>query len=370
MPLGHKTGVLLVNLGTPDAPRAPEVRRYLREFLVDPRVIDINPVGRWLLVNLFVAPFRAPKSAEAYEQVWTKAGSPLLVHSRDLADAVAKRLPHYEVELGMRYGRPSLVDGMSRLRDAGCDHLVLVPLYPQYASSSTGSTLELVYREAQRLWNTPYISVTPPFFDHPGFLDAFASVGRPVLADLDPDHVVFSFHGLPERQIKKSDPTGRHCLASDDCCDRAIAADDGEPAAAGRDCYRAQCVSTARGIAERLGISRDGYTISFQSRLGRAEWIKPDTPSVVNTLQQRGVKRIAVFCPAFVADCLETLEEIGIRLKSEFEGAGGERLELVPSLNAEAVWVDAVVDLVERTAVPPHRRLPVVSSRPDEVESA
>jgi len=333
----NRPGVLLVNLGTPEAPHTAEVRRYLREFLSDPRVIDMNPLGRFLLLNLIILPFRPARSAEAYEKVWTPEGSPLLVYGRQLAEGVARALPEAEVVLAMRYGQPSLAAGLDRLRAAGCDHIVVVPLYPQYASSTTGSTLEAVYALAAERWNTPFIQVLPPFFDA-AFLEAFAAQGRDVLAELKPEHVLFSFHGLPERQVRKSDEVGDHCLVKADCC--AVLTH------ANRNCYRAQCVATARGIAERLGLEASAYSVAFQSRLGRVPWIRPYTDDVLTELAGRGVRRVAVFCPAFVADCLETIEEIGLRAVESFKAAGGEQLALVPSLNASPAWIDALAALI------------------------
>lgn len=333
-----KTGVMLVNLGTPDAPQSSEVRRYLREFLSDPRVLDINPVGRWLLLNLIILPRRPAASAEAYRKVWTEQGSPLLVHGRALRDAVAHRMPDHEVVLAMRYGSPSIGQALDALHEAGCDKVLVAPLYPQYASSTTGSTIEKVNDEVNERWNTPFVSVLAPFYDDPRFIEAQARVGEPVLADLQPDHVVMSFHGLPERHIRKSDPSGRHCLAQANCCASITPTN--------RNCYRAQCFATARALARRLGLSDEGYSVAFQSRLGRDPWIQPYTAPLIEKLAAQGIKRLAVFCPAFVADCLETLEEIGMQAHEDFVAAGGERLELVPSLNAEGAWVEALVGLL------------------------
>jgi ferrochelatase len=344
-------GVLLVNLGTPDAPQAPEVRRYLREFLSDPRVLDISPIGRWMLLNLIILPTRPAKSAEAYRKVWRPEGSPLLHFSRALTDEVRAALPDMQVELAMRYGNPSIRAGLTALRDRGCDRIVVFPLYPQYAASSTGSTVEAVYREAAGLWNTPYLTIVPPFYEDPGFIDAFAEVGAPVLAEFRPDHVLYSFHGLPERHMHKSDVSGSHCLRSDDCCAQIVAAN--------RHCYRAQCFATAKALTARLGLAPDTTSLSFQSRLGRAVWIRPYTDIVLPELARRGVRRVAVFCPAFVADCLETLEEIGIRAEEDFKRAGGEALRLIPSLNAHPAWVRAAADLVRETAPRGHRSLPI-----------
>ena len=334
-------GVLVTNLGSPAAPTTAAVRRYLRQFLSDPRVLDIPAVGRAALLHGVILPFRSPKSAEAYSQIWTAEGSPLLVYGRALAAELARELPQCTVELGMRYGEPSLESALLHLRDAGCDEIVVFPLYPQYASSSTGSTLELVYREAARLWNTPFLRVVPPFYDDAGFLDAFASVARPVLDELAPDHVLLSFHGLPDRHVVKSETTGgRHCLRSASCCDAIVDAN--------RNCYRAQCFATARGLSSRLGLAPERTTVTFQSRLGRTPWIRPYTDVELDALAAKGVRRVAVLCPAFVADCLETLEEIGMRAREAFRAAGGEELRLVPSLNATPDWVRAATALVRR----------------------
>jgi ferrochelatase len=338
-----ETGVLLVNLGTPDAPRAPEVRTYLREFLSDPRVLDIGGLARTALLELVILPRRPAASAEAYAKVWTDEGSPLLVFSQALATGVQEQLgPSFVVKLAMRYGSPSIGSGLAALRDSGCDRLVVFPLYPHYASSSTGSTLEAIYRACATDWNTPFLSVVPPFYDHPRFIDSFVAVARPVLDELAPDHVLFSYHGLPERQIRKSDPTGAHCFASASCCDAMVAAN--------RNCYRAQCYATTRALASALALAPERHSTSFQSRLGRTPWIKPYTDQVLPELAKSGVRRLAVLCPAFVADCLETLEEIGLRARADFLAAGGEDLRLVPSLNATPGWIDAVTAFVRERA--------------------
>ena len=351
-------GLLVVNLGTPDAPTPSAVRRYLREFLSDPRVIDIHPVGRALLLYLFILPFRPRKSAEAYLKVWTPRGSPLLTHSLDLVEKLRPRLAAlpvtspadgWVVELGMRYGSPSLPDAIDKLLGAGCDRLTVLPLYPQYAASSTGSSLEEVFRVLGQQWVVPSLTVVPPFYDDAGYLDAFAAVGAPVLAAERPDHVLFSFHGLPERQVRKSDATGAHCFSSTSCCDRI--------GAANRNCYRAQCFSTARDLTTRLGLVPGRYTVCFQSRLGRTPWIKPYTDELLPALASQGKKRLVVFCPAFVADCLETLEEVGLRARDQWKGLGGDSLALVPSLNSNDGWADAVIEMVRRQAALPSAAL-------------
>ena len=334
-------GLLLCNLGTPDHASPAAVRRYLRPFLSDPRVLDINPVGRWALLNLIILPLRSRKSSAAYQKIWSERGSPLLWHGQDLVTAVRERLgPDWAVELGMRYGNPSFASALGKLRQAGADRVVVFPLYPQYAVSSTGSTVAEVLRVAARPWSPPSLTFVEAFFDDPGFIEAFAAVGGPILKTEKPDHVLMSFHGLPERHMRKTDASGRHCLAQANCCDR-LGTDN-------RACYRAQCFATARALASRLGMADGAWSVSFQSRLGRARWIHPYTDAAIAKLAADGNKRVVVFCPAFVADCLETIEEIGMRAKEQFVAAGGERLTLVPSLNATPAWADAVVGLARR----------------------
>jgi ferrochelatase len=332
-------GVLLVNLGTPDAPKTKEVRRYLREFLSDPRVLDISAPARWLLLEGVILRLRPRRSAAAYAQVWTQAGSPLLVHGRALRDGVAAKLgPEQPVELAMRYGNPSIATALERLRAADVSKIVVLPLFPQYASSSGGSAGARVMELAGELWNVPPIELLAEFPDHPGFVAAFADVARASLAGFHADHVLFSYHGLPERHVRKSDPTGVHCLATEHCCDAVVPAN--------RRCYRAQCHATTRALAAALDLAPGSFSVSFQSRLGRTPWIRPYTDLVLPELAARGVKRLAVLCPSFVADCLETVEEIGIRARDQWRGLGGEELRLVPSLNAHPRWVEAVVDML------------------------
>lgn len=331
-------GVLLINLGTPAAPTTSAVRRYLRQFLSDPQVIDINPVSRWLLVNLIIAPFRSPKSAKAYQKIWTGHGSPLLVNTRSLGREVATRLgPTYAVEIGMRYGQPSIESAFQRLIERGAQEIRVLPLYPQYSSSATGSSQDEVFRVAKKIGNTLPLRFLMPFFEHPGFIKAFAEIGRPRLESFQPDHVLFSFHGLPERQIERLDTGGTHCLKSPNCCDKVIPANGL--------CYRAHSFATARGIAKELNLEPEKFSVSFQSRLGRTPWIKPYTDLVIPELIEAGKKRIAVYCPSFVADCLETSEEIGMRAKEQAQSLGGE-IKLIPSLNANPLWVDAVCEMV------------------------
>ena len=345
------TGLLLVNLGTPDAPTTAAVRRYLREFLGDPKVLDMPAVGRALLLNLIILPTRPARSAHAYASIWdAERGSPLMFHSRDLADAVAERLgPAWHVELAMRYGQPSLGVALHAFAESAVERIIVFPLFPQYATSSTGSAVARVMELAAERWNVPALDIVPAFHDDPGFLSAFEQVARPVLAEFRPDHTLFSFHGLPVGQILKSDHGGTICFQRETCCDE------------GKNpyCYRAQSFATARALASRLAIAAERYTVCFQSRLGSMPWIEPHTDVLLDRLARGGIKRLAVMCPAFVADCLETLEEIGIRARQQFRAAGGEDLVLVPSLNATAPWVDAVCAIATRHAA--RKLLPVVS---------
>jgi ferrochelatase len=321
-------GVILLNLGTPQAPTTPEVRRYLREFLSDPRVIDINPIARFLLVNGVIAPFRAPKSAAAYRTIWTEEGSPLLVHSEALTAKLAARLGQSaRVVLAMRYGQPDIASAFDRLE--GCSRIVVLPLYPQYASSSTGTGLEAIFATVSRRLVVPSFSVVPPFFDHPAFIRALAEVSRPYIQP--DDHVLFSYHGLPVHHMPCSP------------CDQSAPCPP--PVGPRASCYRAQCYATTAALVDALDLA-DNWSVSFQSRLGRRPWIQPYTDERLDQLPREGVENLAVMCPAFVADCLETLEEIGIRAREQFLAAGGKRLTLIPCLNSHDVWVEAVAELV------------------------
>jgi ferrochelatase len=251
----------------------------------------------------------------------------------------------------MRYGNPSIERGLTRLREAAVDRIVVLPLYPQYAASSSATSIARVMELASSTWDTVPLDILPAFYDDDGFLQSVVAVAQPALAAAQPDHILFSYHGLPERQIKKSDPTHAHCLRSATCCDAITDAN--------RNCYRAQCFATTRSLAARLGLADGSYSVTFQSRLGRTPWITPHTDVVIDELARAGKKRVAVLCPAFVADCLETLEEIAIRARAQFKAAGGEELTLVPSLNATPTWVDAVCAMAERHAA--RKRLPVVT---------
>ena len=302
-------------------------------------------------------PFRPKRSAAAYAEVWdAERGSPLMFHSQDLAAAVQDALGQgWKVQLAMRYGDPAIGPALAALDEAGVERIVVLPLYPQYALSSTASTLEKVYAEATAGAAIPSLSTVPDFYDDPGFLDAVAEVTRPHLAELfgapgptsEADHVLFSFHGLPERQVQKTDRSGSHCLASATCCDRIVSAN--------RSCYRAQSYATARLLAQRLELPDGRWSVSFQSRLGRTPWIKPYTDEVLPQLVQRGVRRLAIASPSFVSDCLETLEELAIRAKADFLDAGGEAFVAVPCVNSSPAFVRAVVDIARGAVGPPSK---------------
>jgi len=327
-----KIGHLLVNLGTPDEPTPAALRRYLREFLSDPDVVDIAAPLRFLLVNAIIVPFRAPKSAHASQAIWTKNGSPLRHYPAQLFETVARRTTR--VDWGMRYGNPGCRPALERLREKGVTHLKVLPLYPQFAQSSVSSTLTHVQELLKKMkWDVKLVPVAP-FYKHPGFVEASADVIRPFIqAD---EHVLFSFHGVPERHILRSSPDCLPCLPATQCDSLKHSL-----------CYRGQSYETANLIARRLGLASARYSISFQSRLGRTPWIKPFTDHHLEDLVRKGVKRLVVTCPSFVADCLETLEEIGVRERSRFLGLGGESLELVPCLNDSVQWADAVVKIFE-----------------------
>lgn len=337
------TGLLLVNTGTPASTAVSDVRRYLREFLSDPRVIDIPAPARWLLLNLIILPFRPRKSAEAYRAIWTERGSPLLVNCLGLVSALQTELgAQFEVRLGFQYGQPRIADSIHALVEAGCDRIAVLPLFPQYAAASSGSAVEKSMAAASQYWAVPSLQVLPAFWQEHGFLDTWAERVRAGIEEHRPDHVLFSYHGVPERHCTKTDPDGRHCLKSSTCCDAIVPAN--------RNCYRAQCFATTREVARRAGLTTP-HSVSFQSRLGRTPWIKPYTDHVLDELAKSGVKRLLVVEPSFVADCLETLEEIAIRGREQFRAAGGEELVLLPSLNVGSDWVQSLAQIVRKQVV-------------------
>lgn len=341
----NKIGVLLINLGTPDSFQKKDVRRYLKEFLSDKRVIDIPYLFRLLLLHCIILPFRTKKSAHAYKTVWLKEGSPLKVYSEQLVQGVQSLLgvENYVVELAMRYQNPSITNSIKKLTQKNVDKIVVFPLFPQYASAASGSALEKVYDELKNAWNVVPVSIVPPFYNHQLFIQCFINRIEETLNTFQADYILFSYHGLPERHILKSECAGKNiCLKQTACCSR-VTSDNAY-------CYRAQCFATTQAIVEKMNLKPNSYSNSFQSRLGRTKWIEPYTDVVLPELAKKGVKKLAVVCPAFVADCLETVEEIAIRAKEQWISLGGENLVLVPSLNAQYDWVQAVAQLVKENS--------------------
>jgi len=326
-----KRGVLLINLGTPDDTSVSAVRRYLKEFLHDPRVIDLPRFWRWLLVDFLILPFRSKKSARAYQQIWLNRESPLLKYTRDLSQAVQQDLgDEYQVEFAMRYGHPSIASVSKKM--VKCAEIKVIPLFPQYASASTGSAIEETLTQLKARWNIPQITIQRDFFANQDFIHAYAEIITKTLSGKQYDKLVFSYHGLPERHINKSE-----CQASCDHLHPCPIVTD-----ANRFCYRAQCYETTRLIAQELQLPEDRYVVAFQSRLGRTPWIKPYTDLELPKLIAQGVKNIAVVCPSFVADCLETLEEVNIRTRAQWQALGGEDFIFVPCLNSNPSWVTAL----------------------------
>lgn len=330
----RKTAVLLINLGTPDSPSVRDVRSYLSQFLNDPRVIDIPWLLRKMLVNLVIVPFRAPKSAKVYRQLWTENGSPLLYYGEKVVRLLQKELPpEYTVYLAMRYKNPSIPDVLEKIRVEKYDRLIVVTMFPQYASASTGSAQEEVMRVLRKWWVIPEVDFVSQYYDHPRYIEAFVERGRKYSIE-DYDHVLFSYHGLPERQVDKVHLEGS-------CADHKCTTELNEE---NRYCYRATCYATTRLIASALGMPEDRYTVCFQSRLDE-KWLMPFSDKVVIQCAQRGMKKILVFSPAFTADCLETVVEIGIEYQHLFEQHGGEKVQLVESLNDHPLWIECLKDL-------------------------
>lgn len=332
-------GILLINLGTPSNTSTAAVRRYLREFLVDPRVIDLPALIRYLLLYLFILPFRPRQSAKAYRKIWTKLGSPLLTHSQSLTTALAKQLgDEYRVVLGMRYGQPTITSALAEMKD--CEQIIILPLFPQYSSAATGSAIAAALGSLQRQWNIPNIKIISDFHTHPMFIDASARLIKQQVDLSKIEKLIFSYHGLPERHVTKSG-----CAPS---CDKSTSC----PAltAANHFCYRAQCYATTRAIASQLNLPEEQYAVAFQSRLGKTPWIKPYTDYYLEDLAQQGIKHIAIACPSFTADCLETLEEIGMQAREQWESLGGESFTLVSCLNSDRQWVAALAAFVRAQA--------------------
>jgi ferrochelatase len=334
-------GVLLVNLGSPDSTSVRDVRRYLRQFLMDGRVLDMNWLARFFLVNCVILVRRPRQSAHAYRSIWTKDGSPLIATSKNVLTKLRKHV-NVPVELAMRYQNPSIEEAIANLAHRGVEQLLLIPLFPHYAMSSFETAVERVNEVAAWLAPQMRVKVQPPYYDHPAYIGALRETAAPFL-DKGYDHLLFSFHGIPERHLRKSDPTGGHCLKVPNCCETS------SPAHA--TCYRAQCFKTVASLVKESDLPSGKYSVSFQSRLGRDPWLKPYTDFELERLPAQGIKRLLVICPAFVSDCLETLEEIGIRGRETFLNAGGAEYHLIPCLNEHPTWIAALKGMVERFGV-------------------
>ncbi|MCZ4225588.1 ferrochelatase [Pedobacter rhodius] len=334
-----KKGILLVNLGTPDSPAVSDVKKYLDQFLMDERVIDIPAFNRTLLVKGIIVPFRSPKTAKLYKEIWGENGSPLLYYSKLQAGMLQERLgDDYHVELAMRYQSPSIASALANLKAGLVESIQVMPMFPQYASASTGSVMQLVMELVSKWPTVPPISFVNSFHDNELMIKVFAENARKHNPETY-DHILFSFHGLPERQLLKCDHTGSYCLKSSDCCQTLNDTN--------KFCYSAQGHDTARLIAKELNISKENYTVCFQSRLGKEPWVQPYTTDILKKLAAEGKKRLLVFSPAFVADCLETLYEITVEYHEEFRALGGEHVQLVESLNDSPVFIEALAGMIE-----------------------
>lgn len=335
----NKLAVLLVNLGSPDSPEPGDVYKYLTEFLNDPRVFDINWIGRKVLVNGIIVPFRHRKSARIYDQLWTENGSPLIHWGNRVKDLLQEKLNEHEqtetkVFLAMRYQNPSIESALFSIKKWSPDKIIVLPLFPHYASASTGSVIDKCMRVMRDLWVFPEIQFISQFWDNPDFLDCVAERGRAFNLN-EYDHVLFSYHGLPERHVDK---VYEDLECKNHSCENEINDEN-------KFCYKATCYATTREVAKRLGLKPEQYTVCFQSRLGKG-WIEPFSDVVIEELAKKGEKKLLVFSPAFVADCLETTIEIGVEYQELFHKHGGEKIQLVPSLNDQPKWIDALAQMI------------------------
>ena len=349
-------GILLVNLGSPDSASVPDVRRYLREFLMDGRVLDVNWFVRFCVVHFAILPSRPKESAHAYQKIWTPEGSPLVVTSKRVHSKLQQR-SKVPIELAMRYQNPPIPSAVQSLADKGVDDLLLIPLFPHYAMSSFQTAVERVKEVAASISPKMRIAVQLPFYADPDYINALVASATPYL-EKGFDHLLFSYHGIPERQLRKTDPTGCHCLAAPNCCET--------PSPAHATCYRAQCFRTTAEFVNKARIPAEKYSISFQSRLGRDPWLKPYTDFEIPRLVEQGVKRMLVICPAFVSDCLETIEEIGMRATESFLEEGGAEFALIPCLNEHPLWLETIERMISQfcdTAVAGNSKLEIRNSK-------
>lgn len=332
----NKTAVLLVNLGTPDSPKVTDVRKYLFEFLNDDRVIDIPSFVRFFLVNFIIVPFRAPKSAKLYEMLWTDNGSPIMIYSESLKNKLQSSLGNlFDVYLAMRYQNPSLDSVLEEIRKRNYARLIIFPLFPQYASATTGSVYQKVMKIIKKWWVIPETIFINEFFDNEKYIETIADISKKYNLN-EYDHILFSYHGLPNRQVDKSHADGRSCI---NCECEKIFKDDF------RLCYKASCYETTRLIVKRIRIPENKYTVCFQSRLDK-NWLEPFSDEILINLAKNGAKKVLVFSPAFVADCLETIIEIGHEYQKIFTENGGEKVNLVESLNDHPLWVETLKEII------------------------
>lgn len=330
----QKRAILLVNLGSPDTPQTADVRRYLNEFLMDSRVLDIPYLLRRLLVSGVILPKRPQQSAAAYQQIWWPEGSPLVVISQRVQALLQQEVTE-PVFLAMRYGQPAIAKVLHQMQQAHPDlqELLLIPLYPHYAMSSFETAVDAVLQHLKVWPRKPSLNILAPFYDHERYIQALVENAQPYLAEPF-DHFLFSYHGIPVRHVVKRDPSGEHCQKCEGCCDI--------PHMAHQTCYRAQVFATTQAFAKRAGLVPDQYSVSFQSRLGRTPWLQPFTDFELAEMPSRGIRRLVVMCPSFVSDCLETLEEMAIRGKDTFLAAGGDDYRLIPCLNTHPTWIDTL----------------------------
>lgn len=335
-----KRAVLLANLGSPDKPDVPSVRRYLNQFLMDRYVIQLPWLLRRLIVGLFVLPFRPKASAHAYQSIWTEEGSPLVALSQKLLNAVQDKT-NVPVAMAMRYGKPSIETELLKLvREQQAEEILFIPMYPHYADSTVKTSIVEAQRVIAAHQLPVELKVCKPFYDNAEYIDALVSSAKPWLENTaDFDHIIFSYHGLPELHITKADPTAKHCLKSADCC--------ATPSPAHASCYRHQVFRTTECFVEKTQLTADKYSIAFQSRLGKAKWLEPSTVDTIESLAQQGIKKLFVICPAFVTDCLETLEEIALQAEESFLQAGGKSLTLIPCMNDHDRWVEVLASWCE-----------------------
>ena len=335
-------GALLINLGSPDSPDPSDVKRYLGEFLMDERVIDTSKALRTFLVKGIILNTRPKKSAKAYKKIWWEEGSPLIVLSKRLQKSVQKKIS-IPVELAMRYGNPSIEEGIKNLVNQGVNEIILIPLYPQFAMATTETILVLA--EEVRSQNHPNLSFTvlPPFYNHPDYIRVLSESIQDNLKDKEWEHLLFSYHGIPERHIRKSDVTKSHCKIDKSCCQTSSKAH--------KYCYRHQCYETTRLVAEYLELKEGTFSTSFQSRLGLDPWLRPYTDQTVAKFAKKGLKKMAIATPAFVSDCLETLEEIGMEAAEDFEEKGGEKLYVIPCINDRPDWVNVLSRWIDQWAL-------------------